>query len=312
MKRFRNILFVSPALHEEVASTKQVISLTCQNQSSLTGLVVCPPLPDTMADYKPRYEASLKEVLYTSFNAAREQLNIDEKSLPFAIDIECCTKPAVHIVQRVISGGHDLLIKEAEPNDESSGFRAIDMMLLRKCPSPVWLSRPTAKPSCQMKVAVAIDPNVTEDAHDKLSRTLLEVSRALSDTGDGELHVISCWDYEFENYLRNNAWLKVSDDDIDEAVAETRRTHLSSLHTFIENVGIGGNIRIHHIHGRAEDVIPEHIEKLGIDILVMGTVARSGIPGFIIGNTAENTFQKLSCSLLALKPPGFVSPVSNG
>ena len=46
-----------------------------------------------------------------------------------------------------------------------------------------------------------------------------------------------------------------------------------------------------------------------IDILVMGTVARTGISGFIIGNTAENTVQKLSCSLMALKPQGFVSPV---
>ncbi|MFO0070344.1 MAG: universal stress protein, partial [Alphaproteobacteria bacterium] len=27
------------------------------------------------------------------------------------------------------------------------------------------------------------------------------------------------------------------------------------------------------------------------------------------GNTAENILQKLSCSLLALKPNGFVSPV---
>lgn len=41
----------------------------------------------------------------------------------------------------------------------------------------------------------------------------------------------------------------------------------------------------------------------------MGTVARTGIPGFIIGNTAENTLREIRCSLLALKPNGFVSPV---
>lgn len=29
----------------------------------------------------------------------------------------------------------------------------------------------------------------------------------------------------------------------------------------------------------------------------------------IIGNTAENILQKIDCSLLALKPLGFVSPV---
>ena len=47
-----------------------------------------------------------------------------------------------------------------------------------------------------------------------------------------------------------------------------------------------------------------------IDILVMGTVARTGIPGFIMGNTAENLIQELKCSLLATKPNGFVSPIT--
>jgi nucleotide-binding universal stress UspA family protein len=46
-----------------------------------------------------------------------------------------------------------------------------------------------------------------------------------------------------------------------------------------------------------------------IDILVMGTVARTGIAGFIIGNTAENILQTVTCSLLARKPNGFISPV---
>jgi nucleotide-binding universal stress UspA family protein len=55
--------------------------------------------------------------------------------------------------------------------------------------------------------------------------------------------------------------------------------------------------------------IPDFIDQNDIDILVMGTVARTGIYSFVIGNTAENILQKLSCSLLALKPKGFVSPV---
>jgi universal stress protein E len=33
------------------------------------------------------------------------------------------------------------------------------------------------------------------------------------------------------------------------------------------------------------------------------------IAGFVIGNTAENVLRELRCSLLALKPNGFVSPV---
>ena len=40
----------------------------------------------------------------------------------------------------------------------------------------------------------------------------------------------------------------------------------------------------------------------------MGTMARSGIAGLLIGNTAERVLRKLPCSVLAVKPDGFVSP----
>jgi len=41
----------------------------------------------------------------------------------------------------------------------------------------------------------------------------------------------------------------------------------------------------------------------------MGTVCRTGIPGYFIGNTAESILSEVSCSVLTLKPEGFISPV---
>ena len=46
------------------------------------------------------------------------------------------------------------------------------------------------------------------------------------------------------------------------------------------------------------------------DLLVMGTIARTGIAGFIVGNTAERLLPRIPCSVLAIKPEGFVSPVT--
>jgi nucleotide-binding universal stress UspA family protein len=42
----------------------------------------------------------------------------------------------------------------------------------------------------------------------------------------------------------------------------------------------------------------------------MGTVCRTGIPGLIIGNTAERVLDVVDCSVLTVKPEGFVSPVA--
>jgi nucleotide-binding universal stress UspA family protein len=41
----------------------------------------------------------------------------------------------------------------------------------------------------------------------------------------------------------------------------------------------------------------------------MGTIARSGVTGLLMGNTAERVFGHVNCSVLAVKPAGFVSPV---
>lgn len=65
----------------------------------------------------------------------------------------------------------------------------------------------------------------------------------------------------------------------------------------------------HLIRGEASVVLLRTVRSLEADLLVMGTVARTGIAGLIIGNTAETVLDQVNCSVLAIKPDGFVSPV---
>ncbi len=67
--------------------------------------------------------------------------------------------------------------------------------------------------------------------------------------------------------------------------------------------------QLHLIEGEPSDSIPELVATKSIDLLVMGTVCRTGIPGFIIGNTAEEVLSQINCSVLTLKPEGFITPV---
>jgi nucleotide-binding universal stress UspA family protein len=66
---------------------------------------------------------------------------------------------------------------------------------------------------------------------------------------------------------------------------------------------------VHLVKGKAGDVIPAFVEKRGIDLVVIGTVGRSGIPGLLIGNTAEEILNAVDCSVLTLKPEGFETPI---
>jgi hypothetical protein len=49
-------------------------------------------------------------------------------------------------------------------------------------------------------------------------------------------------------------------------------------------------------------VITEFILAEGIDLVVMGTMGRTGIAWRLVGNTAERVLQRSPCSVLAVKP----------
>ena len=47
------------------------------------------------------------------------------------------------------------------------------------------------------------------------------------------------------------------------------------------------------------------VERLQADLLVLGNVARRGVPGAVIGNTAERLLRRLGAPLLVVRPDGF-------
>jgi universal stress protein E len=51
------------------------------------------------------------------------------------------------------------------------------------------------------------------------------------------------------------------------------------------------------------------VDRLGSDLIVMGTISRAGIAGLSVGNTAERMLGHLDCSMLTVKPADFVCPV---
>ncbi|WP_321390231.1 universal stress protein [Emcibacter sp.] len=309
MRHYHNPLYISHGTSDETESLKQALSLARNNGTPLSILVVCPEFPEEFPDYRKKYEESLVTQTEASIRYTKDAIKLED-AVNISIELISDKNPSTKIIQYIFQHGHDLLIKEAEPPKlGGSGFKALDMDLLRKSPCAVWLCRPISHSREDIKVAVAIDPESSEPAAENLSKRMLELSRSLADSCNGKLHIISCWDYEFESFLRHSVWVKISDEDIAEAVLETQHQHRAALERLIEASGISGNRQVHHLRGMAEQCIPSFVKDHKIDILVMGTVARTGIPGFIIGNTAENIVQNLSCSLMALKPQGFVSPV---
>ena len=67
--------------------------------------------------------------------------------------------------------------------------------------------------------------------------------------------------------------------------------------------------QVYMLKGEPGYLIPEVAAKMEVGLIVMGTVSRTGVAGLLIGNTAERILRQVDCSVLAVKPDGFVSPV---
>ena len=88
--------------------------------------------------------------------------------------------------------------------------------------------------------------------------------------------------------------------DVDRLVRQTRKLHKQSLHLLLGNYDLQNMVaKVHLKKGNPSEVITTLARKKRVELVVMGTVGRTGIPGFFIGNTAEKTLEVVDCSVLA-------------
>lgn len=295
---------MSNGIKNETEALAEAIRLAEHDQACLGMLIVCPPFSSDFEQYKDSYETFLKEQARKMITEA--QINLTKKkNIEVAIVWE--KTPSLAIIQQVIRQSHDLVVKAAEDNG-GKGFKALDMTLLRKCPCTLFLHRPLKHPKA-VQIAVAIAPENTETSEQDLASNLLKLAQHLAKFYPGKSNILSCWEFALEGFLRNSAWIDMSADAIEEMVQQEGNNNYMNLHKLIKQAKLQENPTIYHLKGDPTELIPTWITEKEIDVLVMGTVARAGIAGFIIGNTAENILQKLDCSLWAMKPQGFVSPV---
>jgi nucleotide-binding universal stress UspA family protein len=63
------------------------------------------------------------------------------------------------------------------------------------------------------------------------------------------------------------------------------------------------------LKGDATQSIAALATELSTDLIVMGTIGRTGVSGLLIGNTAEDVLQTAHASVLTVKPKKIVSPI---
>lgn len=323
MKRFKNILCVVDTSDDCTDALQRAVMLAENNQASLSVINVMEP--DTvslgMLDGGP-ISADLQAArLKTHTQLVKDLIEPFREQIEININILRGT-PFLEIIREVLRNEHDLVIKMPETQDWLDQlFGSDDMHLLRKCPCPVWLTKPGSTKTYQrILAAVDIDdiyPEEEQQPHNVLNHQILEIASSLSLSNFSELHIVHVWEAISESSLRS-PFINTPENEISAYMKKVKQHHATSLDTLINDVTshLGADAlnylkpQKHLIKGWARKEIPQIAKSINADLLVMGTVGRTGIPGFFMGNTAETILNHIDCSVLAIKPPGFESPVT--
>lgn len=317
MKRFKNILYVSEEGVDQASAMARAVTLAENNQAKLMVIDVVPRIPGwkgmadggpDAADLQAAMVGQHRNDLDSLIEPHRQRLNIKR-------DVFMGTS-FLEIIRAVLRHGYDLVIKPAEnPDFLGRLFGSVDMHLLRKCPCPVWLMKPQEKSNyANILAAVDFDPLGPGVEELDLNQQILGLAASLALSDFATLHLAHAWEAFAEGAITTWAHNSAAPVTYVENERLQHETGLYQLGGWLRNrIGTEAydylSPRFHLPKGQARKVIPVLAGELRVDLVVMGTVARTGISGLIIGNTAETILEQVQCSVLALKPAGFVSPV---
>lgn len=299
------LVFVDPEMDSSPALTRAA-RLAKANGAKVTVFSVVEPMPRFAAlllsndvdDFEKRtvrqVEAQLEELAAT----------LRDDGLDVTVRI-VSGRAAIEIIREVLRRGHDLVVKSADGSEPHSHVSHRDMQLLRKCPATVWLVRAEMDANIQ-HVLAPVDPEPGDSVRNALNSRILRSALAIANDENAKLDVLRAWQLAGTTIHLH----ALSDEELDRYMDAIRDKFQTSLDEFLEDFeGAGERFQAHLVKGAPETRIPEWVKEHNIDLIVMGTVARTGVAGLFIGNTAERVLPQVPCSIVALKPEGFRTPV---
>jgi len=207
-------------------------------------------------------------------------------------------RPWLEIIRRVQSGRNDFVVV-GRRNDAGSMLGSTTRKLMRYCPAPVWAVKADTE-LVHDRILAASDLTAVGDR-------AVELGAYVAAACDAELHVVHAWQVPLQ--------VQMSAETVGQEAhqAELQKIHddaVKHLEGVLEACQASPKAKLHVGRDAASRAILEGTKALDPELVVMGTVSRTGIPGLLVGNTAEKLLDRIECALLTVKPEGFDAPVS--
>ncbi|WP_439100911.1 universal stress protein [Congregibacter sp.] len=311
MKQFRDILVYAES--DDQTCLEQVVAVATTHGAAITVCEVVEPAPE-MQDNRGVVERVSKLRWSRAFQRLRRICDLFANHT--VIDYSVFTGvPFVTITEQVVQQDFDLVVHISEPVQMATGIglNATGMHLMRKCPCTVWALHPERE-SHSSDVVLALDRELASGtrAAEAFAMTLADAALGLAQTRDGNVHVLHAW-RPFGAELLDDPELELTDS---ECQVYRRQQQADSEQWFkrmvqrIESIADDPvRVKAHLVEGMAVPTVAMLVEQTAAGMLVLGTVGTSANPGVLIGATTESILAGGNVPVLALKPPGFVSPL---
>ncbi len=314
MKRFKNILAVYDRAPGNESTLRRATTLAQRNGARLTVLEVIEESEYVSVLASILSEQQAARILAERWvHLDRFVESIRHKGIQVRAEVVSGT-PFLSIIQTVLRGGHDLVIMTAEAEGEWKKvlFGSTSMHLMRKCPCPVWITDPDHKSDNYNRVLVAVDTSTPGEENEVLNTVIMDLATSLARLDRSELHIVHAWELNKNDEVAVNSEITPATEYIvDRLIKKDRDAYQVGVDALLGKYELEDlSCQIHLQQGRARSAIPQLAAEIQTDLLVMGTVCRTGIAGFFIGNTAEHVLRQVNCSVLTLKPPAFRTPVT--
>lgn len=177
---------------------------------------------------------------------------------------------------------------------ERNKTKTSDWSLLRECSCPVLLMHHNSNWE-NRRILAAVNIASEDESHIKLNRKVIDVASMFAGGYGADVHYVNAISpvADSDSKLADDMFYAFDDVvEIKEPVHVTRESVASYCKADVEYC--------HVVPGPTDQAILKQADDIGVDLIIIGSVRRSGIKGRIIGNTVEKLLDKTSADILTL------------
>ncbi|WP_444998560.1 universal stress protein [Aliikangiella sp. IMCC44359] len=211
------------------------------------------------------------------------------------------------IIERAKQINADLVIKATHQHKTINKvfFTPNDWQLLKSCPIPLILTKENTSDSYKQLLA-AIDPNQTHNKPEALAPLVVDSAVKLSKDLSANCHVAHCYapiEYQVWNDIGLGMGVGIGptdftmgEDNYSEYMAQLKSTQEQEFNDVVTPFDLDSE-NLHLVEGYPERLLPELVDELAIDLLVVGTAYHSGL----VGSTAEKILDEVNCDVMSVQ-----------